>query len=321
MKIVITLFFINFFILIPKLHSQVLYELQRIEKPDYCSKDTLKIKNLIGRKAKIWHDGGIYQTLELSDAYDELTVEIKKKGGKSGWGSYIPKAGDTGTIVHIFSEKKNNLRYIYLLKIGENFIPVNCYYLTDINKPDNYEQSEINYLKDSLKNVNYAAGCKFKLKNVVGGWSRAGLTNIDKISENFSCNLISKGIDTIMLCKYIFDNGSLPIEKAFVVWLDKGKGFVKAFFNNSKHKPTQMKIAIFNSSLLLNYFFTNKIDKIESEPTSEYSISHSLGYSIQVYTKETFFRERLTDFIIRQDKTHPKSLWWKMISEELETVK
>jgi hypothetical protein len=124
-----------------------------------------------------------------------------------------------------------------------------------------------------------------------------------------------------MLCKYIFDNGSLPIEKAFVLWLDSGKGFVKSFFNNSKHQPTQNKIVSFDAGILINYFFENKIDTVTSEPKAEIQISHSLGYSIQLYTANYFYRERLTDFVIRQDKKHPKAVWWNLISEKLAILK
>ena len=130
MKFIALFFSFNIIALTTKLHSQVLYSFATIEKPDYCSKDTFKIKNLIGRKAKIWHEGGVYSTLNLSNAYNDLSNEIKTKGGKSGWGNYNPKAGDVGTIVHIFPEKENNSKYIYLLKIDDNYIPVGCYYLT-----------------------------------------------------------------------------------------------------------------------------------------------------------------------------------------------
>jgi hypothetical protein len=321
MKFTALFFFFIIIALTNKLHSQVLYNYATIEKPDYCSKDTFKIKNLIGRKAKIWHEGGVYSTLNLTNAYNDLPNEIKTKGGKSGWGNYNPKAGDVGTIIHIFPEKENNSKYIYLLKIGDNYIPVGCYYLTDINKPDDYEQATQHYIQDSINNIKYASGCKFKLKNVNESWSRAGLTNIDKISEIFACNLTSKGIDTVMLCKYIFDNGSLPIEKAFVIWSKNGQGFVKAFFNNPKHKPTENKTISFNTKALIGYFFLNRLDTVTTEPNAEVWISHSLGYSIQLQVPSFFFRQRLTDFLIRQDKTHPKAMWWRMISEKLAALK
>jgi hypothetical protein len=145
--------------------------------------------------------------------------------------------------------------------------------------------------------------------------------NIDKQSEGFACDLIARGIDTIMLCKHILDNGSSPDEKAFILWLDNGQGYVKSFFNNSDHQPTNNSVVSFNSNELINHFFVNRLDTVTSEPISKISISHSLGYSIQLYTPGFFYRERLTDFIIQQDKKHPKSVWWNMISDRLGILK
>jgi hypothetical protein len=119
----------------------------------------------------------------------------------------------------------------------------------------------------------------------------------------------------------MFDNGALAIEKAFILWQQGGKGFVKAFFNNADFKPTENKIISFDAAALIDYFFTHRIDTITTEPQSEIWISHSLGYSIQLYTPNSFYRDRLTDFIIRQDKVHPKSVWWNMIAEKLGVLK
>lgn len=301
--------------------AQVLMDYVKIQKPDYCLKDSLDSKSIIGRPVKIWHNGGVYSTLNEGNTYKFPSKEIKAKSGRNAWGKYEPKAGDTGTVVHILYDTKNKNNNIYLIKVGDNYVPLGCYYLTDVNQLDVFEQDNLRVIQDSLKNVNYANGCKFKRREVNESWSRAGLTNIDKVSEIFACDLTTKGIDTVMLCKYLFDNGSLPIEKAFVLWLDNGNGFVKAFFNNSKHQPTENKTIPFHSALLINHFFSNRLDTVTSEPKSELWISHSLGYSIQVYTKNSFFRERLTDVIIRQDKTHPKSVWWILISEQLATFK
>lgn len=294
---------------------------KRVVKPDYCLKDTAGAKNVIGRQVKIWHEGGIYPTLSMVKKFKWPSEEMRKRGGQSGWGAFTPEAGDTGTIVHVFPNRGNVNKYIYLLKVKDYYVPIGCSYVTDIDKPDIHKQSELDWINDSIANENYAAGCKFKIRNINNNWSRAGLMHIDRQSEEFACDLVAKGIDTVMLCKYIFDNGSLPVERAFVLWLDNGLGYVKSFFNNQKHQPTQNKTSPFDSRTLINYFFINRIDTVTSEPKSEVGISHSLGYSIQLYAPDLFYRERLTDFIIRQDKTHPKAAWWNMISEQLATLK
>lgn len=76
-----------------------------------------------------------------------------------------------------------------------------------------------------------------------------------------------------------------------------------------------------NTKELISYFFKNRLDTMSSKPHSNRSISHSLGYSIQLYTRETFYRERLSDFIILEDPQHPKSVWWKMVSDKLAGLK
>jgi|GEM_PF-956463 len=301
--------------------SQVLIDYKISVKPDYCFKNTATAKDLIGKQVKIWHEGGIYSTLNEVKNTKWPSEDMKKRGGENGWGAFKPKAGDTGTIVHIFPNKGNANNNIYLLKVKDYYAPVGCYYLTDIDKPDSHKESEQEWINDSILNVAYAAGCKFKIRNLDNNWSRAGLMKIDIQSEEFACGLTAKGIDTVMLCKYIFDNGSLPLEKAFILWLENGQGYVKSFFNNSKHQPTENKIIPFNSRELINYFFRKRLDTVTSEPKAEMSISHSLGYSIQLYTPGYFYRERLTDFLIQQNNTHPKAVWWHLISEKLAVLK
>ncbi|HVU58639.1 MAG TPA: hypothetical protein VHD83_26450 [Puia sp.] len=294
------------------------------EQPDYCSYDPFKMKTFIGRRAKILHEGGVYSTLNETNTFKGLPEEWGRKGGQNGWNDYRPKAGDTGTIVHVFIEKGSNRRYsryIYLLKIGDNYVPVGCSYLTDVDKLDSYERLTQHYLQDSLENIKYASGCKFKLRNVNGNWSRAGRMNIDKVSESFACDLVSKGIDTVMLCKYILDNGASPLEKAFVLWLDHGKGYGKAFFSNLKDQPTEKSVVSFDARPLIDYFFLNRLDTVTTEPQAAIYIDHSFGYSVELQVPSLFFRQRLTEFLIRQNKTHPKAAWWNMIAEKLAAIK
>ncbi|WP_218155320.1 hypothetical protein [Chitinophaga sp. YR627] len=303
------------------LKGQALIHYKKVIKPDYCLKDSIDAKDVIGKLVKIWHEGGVYPTLNMMKEMKWPSEEIRKKGGQSGWGTFRPKAGDVGIVVDIFTEKSGVNKHIYLLKIEDNYVPVACSYITGNDQLDCHKQSEQDWINDSLTNVKDAAGCKFKIRNINNRWSRAGLNNIDKQSEDFACSLIEKEIDTVMLCKYIFDNGSLPGEKGFVLWVDNGHGYVKSYFNNSRHEPTSNEVISFDSKELIDYFFINRLDTVTSDPKSEIWISHSLGYSIQLYAPDFFYRERLTDFAIRQDITHPKSIWWNMISERLTILK
>jgi hypothetical protein len=318
-----TLLTVFLFFLFLNSYSQILYSSYgRTEKPDYCSKDSLESKSIIGRQVKIWGTGGVYSSLNNAKGFKFPTKEIKRKSGTSGWGSYYPKAGDLGTIVSVFRHTTQKTTWIYLIQVDDNYVPIWCHYLTDIDLQDAEEEKTERIIQDSINNVLYANGCKFKSWNENGNrnWSRAGLFNIDKVSEIFACDLISEGIDTVLLCKYIFDNGSSPIEKAFVLWTDKGKGYLKSFFNNPKHIPTENKIVSFEAGSLINHFFENRIDTVTTKPTSDFRMSHDMGYSIQLFTPNSFYRERLRDYLIQQDKAHPKSVWWNLISENLENI-
>ena len=76
-----------------------------------------------GRTAKIIDAGQLYSTINRTNCLSWPNEQIKRAGGKDGWGSFYPKNGDIGTIVaemtHCDSGKK-----IYLLKIGNYYAPV-----------------------------------------------------------------------------------------------------------------------------------------------------------------------------------------------------
>ena len=125
------------------------------EKPDFCLTDSLDLKSNIGKEVKIWHSGGVYNNLNESESFQFPTQEMKQKGGKSGWGEYYPKEGDVGTVVHIFSPK-NQRQSIYLIKIGDNYVPIGCYYLTDANFLSATEEWEQRFIRESIERALYA---------------------------------------------------------------------------------------------------------------------------------------------------------------------
>ena len=294
---------------------------QKNKKPEYCKWSRVEIKGLIGKKLKIWHEGGVYPTLNTSDNYKWPSINMKVKGGESGWNNYTPKAGDSGVVVHFFTNRGSPHKYIIVLDIKGNYVPVGCNYLTQTNKWDIHERSMYKWKNDSMANVEYARGCAFKLYQAGNGWSRTGRTNLDKQSEAFACNLRETGVDTVLLCKYIFDKGSLPQEKAFVLWLQEGRGYIKSFFNNERRQPTENTIVAFDAQSLINYFFEHRIDTVTTKPADDkYLISHNMGYSIQLHTNTIFFREQYQDLTIASDPQHPKSVWWKMIAGQLSGI-
>lgn len=75
------------------------------------------------KQAKIKDIGQIYEAINTTDCIKWPSPEIKEKGGKSGWGDFYPKNGDTGSII---SEMKHcHLEdNIYVVKIDQHYVPI-----------------------------------------------------------------------------------------------------------------------------------------------------------------------------------------------------
>jgi len=222
----------------------------KFQLPEYCRPDSAKSKTIIGRKVKIWHDGGIYPTFNTDSNFVWPSAEAKRRGGENGWGRFRPKTGDTGIIVHTFIYEGDRQKYVYLLKIKENFVAIGCFYVTDVDKPDAVQY----HAWDSLKNIDYAKGCKFKLMNINKRWSGAGNTKIDSISESLACDLTAKGVDTVILCKGY--SGVSSTSTAFVLWEEEGKGYVKTFLIEKNLNLSEHQMERFSLKPILNYFLT-----------------------------------------------------------------
>ncbi len=253
-------------------NCQTLFKLIESEKPDFCN-SLLQTEKLIGKKVKIWHDGGVYSTLNKSKSFTFPSEKIKNLCGESAWKNFEPKTGDIGEIVYISPYESGagvTGKRIYILNIRGNYVGIACEYLTDTSKLDNNQEFEEYYRKEEERLRIYANGCEFKTSNINDNWNRAGLFNIDSISETYACRLKEKGIDTIMLAKYISDNGSSPAEKAFVLWPDNGQMFMNSFYNNKKHIPTENGIINFDWSDIKDYYITYRLDTISTKPDPKY---------------------------------------------------
>lgn len=112
--------------------SQTLVSVIPSEKTDFC--DSTKGKSLVGTYAKIWHNGGIYEDLNMVKDFNFPSKEMRKKGGISGWGKYYPQNGDIGQIVYTTEYTVNavgSAKTIYILQIKDKYVPIGCEYLTD----------------------------------------------------------------------------------------------------------------------------------------------------------------------------------------------
>ncbi|RYY93933.1 MAG: hypothetical protein EOO11_18870 [Chitinophagaceae bacterium] len=267
---------------------------------------------------RVRHTGGIYNSLPAG-YFAGLPAEWLRGSSGGRWNGGGPQAGDTGTIVHIFPAS-DGAQHIYLLQFGKDYVPIGCNYLALPGEPVTEAETHAVYLSDSLRNAREANRCNFKLRNVNGQWARTGLTALDSLSENFACARRSAGADTVLLAKYIFDNGALPSEKAYVLWLEQGRGYAKAFYNNTAGKPTQSPVRPYPVAALLQPFFAGRLDTVTSVPKQEVMISHNMGYSIQVQAPRFFFRKRFQDMEVRQDPAHPLAAWWLLLAGEMKNL-
>jgi len=281
-----------------------------------CDSAGLNPQHLIGRTFKILHYGGVRPGFNESKTYPWPSEEMRKKSGESGWEDFKPATGDTGRLVDVYYEDGMP---VYILSIKGYYVAISCSYLGRGYQFDTNESSLIYHIADSIQNLAYADGCKFKLLQVNGNWAEAGHLNIDKIAETFACDLVSKGIDTVMLCKYI--GGNSPTSRSFITWETSGNFYLKCFyrdFETDTLKETAIKP--FDAAELFNYFFAEKIYELTTDPDYKFVMSHCSGYTIQVYTPDIFYRQSFSDCDIYQGQEHPKAVWWRMVGAKLETI-
>lgn len=62
---------------------------------------------------------------------------------------------------------------------------------------------------------------------------------------------------------------------------------------------------------------------VTTDPKPSYSMSHSMGYSIQFYSPTTkYFCSRLQDYYWATDKdNHPKTKLWQLETNKLKDIK
>jgi hypothetical protein len=258
---------------------------------NYC--DSTVSKNSIGHKVKIWFENGCIDC-------DDFKLQN----------------GDIGLVVDIYSPFPD--QKIYLLNFNDTLVKFDCGYLCDTSWLDLDKASEKFDFEQKARQEKYANDCKFKITDINGSWNRAGLYNIDTISESFACRLLDSGVDTIMLAKYIYDNGSSPYESAFVFWQKQGEMFLKSFYNNAEQLPTEQETISFDWRKISNYYYKNKLDTVSTYPVTRYYQSHDMGLVIMFYSPGIdFFCDRLPNYVFSKSKKHVKSTFWNLVFDEL----
>lgn len=308
MKVLILIFS---FLITPNLFGQRQYSYveKTEEKIDYCGK-LKNVENLIGQKVKIWHDGGIYRSINGTDRIKWPNEEIKKVAGKEFWNDFDPKIGDIGEIVHVSKSKHKEI--FYILKIKDNYVPILCSYIVSTESLDINEAFQKRW--DDIHA--YGEGdCNFKKFGINEVWNRAGIFEIDRISEFFACDLKTNGIDTLMLVKRISDNGSSPYEKQYVLWKENRQGYLKTFENNEKHEPTQTEPKIFNWDDLIYFYEQNNVSMETNIPES--IISHYTNLIVQFYKGPDYYCFGMQLLCKEEDEELKNVQFVRLIEEKL----
>lgn len=284
------------------------YIQKEVDSIDLCKMN----KNLIGQKLKIYHNGGVYTTANGIDSkfIEWKNEEIKTKAGKSHWKNFEPETGDIGEVIQIGKTKYDEL--IYILKIDSFYVPIKCNYLTQKNNLSSEELIEQRW-KDIEK---YGEGnCNFKKNRFNEVFNRAGIVEIDKLAENYACNLRETGIDTIMLIKIISDNGSSPNEIEYIFWYENGQGFKTAFKNKKEHQPTQTEVEKYDWEDILIYYNHNVKGTELIFP--QYFISHWTNLIVQLYQGEEFYSYGMQLAIKKEDESLANVKFVRYIEQKL----
>ena len=95
--------------------------------------------------------------------------------------------------------------------------------------------------------------------------------------------------------------------------------YLKSFYNNSIHSPTQNEKINFDWSKISNFYFANRMDTVSSYPEVKQYQSHDMGLVIMFYSPDhEIFNDRLPNYVFRKSKKHIKSKFWKLVYKKLE---
>lgn len=275
---------------------------------------------LIGDTVKIWDAGGIYEELNKTKTLKWPTREIKKKAGKKGWKSYEPKAGDIGEIVHVFEyndDRVNSAKYIYLLQIENNYVPIGCGYITEVDKMTGDEEWEYYYMQDSIQNSLYADSCLFKLSYGVGGRYQGGVFKIDSLAETFACEILDSKSDTILMMKSFNNNHGLGKSNMILItWREPNNDYIKFYKHDIRGQITEQDPKLIPTDII-DYFFEKELETNDSSPKSIISVSHPNVYNIYFVYGNKVYQEYLTYREVKDDPEHLKTIWWKKLLSEI----
>jgi len=226
MRTVATVFFL--------LYSTISFS--QVKGIDLCS-DKLPKDSLIGKKVKVFqgYDYLSYIDFEIYGIKNNSPIKKLINQGSHENKMSLLKDGAIGTIAYVsaipllfFKDGSGGFESrFYVIKIEDEYIPIDCRWLIDISEPD---VIELNEKWDSIY-VAYPTDCLFSFDN--GSW-------IENYSTHFACELRNQSIDTILYAKQTFlSHHSRKINTAIVLWYQNGEGFLKAFYDEGLRQGIQ----------------------------------------------------------------------------------
>ncbi|XP_016995749.2 protein pecanex isoform X2 [Drosophila takahashii] len=124
------------------------------------------------KKVIIVDDTGIYDCLDIIDAVVWPTERMRNNGGRLSWKDWEPSAGMVGHVVHCWTPNHKDMRfrshvnrYVYLVEIGEHYVPVEELGLREYNQIMGSNEEMANSRRSSIQREFH----EYKIQLSLGG--------------------------------------------------------------------------------------------------------------------------------------------------------
>ncbi|XP_016982361.1 protein pecanex [Drosophila rhopaloa] len=133
----------------------------------------------IFKKVIIVDDTGIYDCLDIIDAVVWPSERMRNNGGRLSWKDWEPSAGMVGHVVHCWTPNHKDVRfrshvsrYVYLVEIGEHYVPVEELGLREYNQIMGSTEEMANSRRSSIQREFHEYNMLLKLAGltpIIGG--------------------------------------------------------------------------------------------------------------------------------------------------------
>ena len=305
--------------------GQTVHTYAKLDRDNMCGDEEPVLAK--GQAVKVWHEGGAYPTINRTELLNWPSDSLRRVAGRDAWGEFEVQPGDTGSVISELPPRKGRhdpLERIYLVLIRGRCVPIKCSYLTGVPNLDSRAAMRLHAEQVQARMEAYAAGCPFKANTDEDCWTRAGIFPLDIASESFACDLRSQGVDTVMLCKHILDNGGNTHETAYVFWYSDGKGYARSYTLGREMTDTGSTQVPTDWIALLTQFTGDSIAHLLTEPSPQWRVSHCIGYAVRLSIPGSFYCKRYQDAEVLWDGgdlDHPVSKWWQAIDAKVKSLR